>query len=141
MEIINQYHQIAAVFIARVFLGFLFFFQGYDSIFNVRIKNVIDTYESSFENKGIPRFLTVAGAWFTSYTELICGFLLIAGLFENIALYLLGINLIVASIAFGVNTPMWDMRFVFPRLILLLFLLIVPATWNIFSFDHLFFKS
>ena len=141
MEIINQYHQIAAVFIARVFLGFLFFFQGYDSIFNVRIKNVIDTYESSFENKGIPRFLTVAGAWFTSYTELICGFLLIAGLFENIALYLLGINLIVASIAFGVNTPMWDMRFVFPRLILLLFLLIVPATWNIFSLDHLFFKS
>ena len=36
----NQY--IIAVFIARIFLGFLFFFQGYDVIVRVGIKNLIE---------------------------------------------------------------------------------------------------
>ena len=140
MEIINHNHQIVALLIARVFLGFLFFFQGYDSIFNVKIKNVIIVFNNTFSNKGIPKFLIIAGVWFTSYTELICGFLLILGLFEYIALYLLGINLIIASIAFSIDKPMWDMRYLFPRLILLLFLLMVPYSWDTISLDYLFFK-
>ena len=140
MEIANQYHEVASAFIARIFLGCLFFFQGYDAVFNVKIKNIIDTYQNSFVNKGIPKFFTVCGAWFTSYTELICGLLLILGLFEYCSLYLLAINLIIASIAFSINSPMWDMRFLFPRLILLLFLLVIPASWNIWSLDNLIFK-
>ena len=140
MEIITQYHEIAAVFIARVFLGCLFFFQGYDAVFNVKIKNVIITFKSGFENKGIPKFLTVSASWFTCCTELICGFLLIAGLFEYCALYLLGLNLIIAAIGFGINIPMWDTRYVLPRLLLLLFLLLVPQAWNVLSIDHLIFK-
>ncbi len=139
METINQDHQCTAVFIARIFLGFLFLFQGYDAVFNIKIKNVVAVYQTNFLNKGIPKFLTVLGVWFTSYTELICGALLILGLFEYISLYLLGVNLIVASIGFGINAAMWDMRFVFPRLILLLFLLLVPESWNIVSLDNLFF--
>lgn len=137
MEAITQYHEVAAVFIARVFLGLLFFFQGYDAVFNIKIRNIIDTYQNSFANKGIPKFLTVCGSWFTSYVELIFGFLLVVGLFEYYALYLLGLNLIIASIAFGIITPMWDMRFVFPRLALLIFLLLVPGSWNMWSLDNL----
>ncbi len=140
METLYQHNQIAAVLIARVFLGLLFFFQGYDAVFNVKIKNVILFYQNSFEKKGIPKFLTLCGAWFTSYTELLCGFFLVIGLYENYCLYLLGINMIVASIAFGINTPMWDMRFVFPRLLLLIFLLLVPTSWNVLSIDFLLFK-
>ena len=140
MEFINQYHQIAAVFIARVFLGILFYFQGYDAIFNIKIRNVIESYEVSFINGKMPRFLIVLATWFTAYTELICGFLLIIGLFESIALFLLGLNLIVAAIGFSVNTPMWDSKYVFPRLVLLLLLLIVPNTWDAWSLDSLFFK-
>ena len=74
MEIINQHHYIIASFIARVFLGCLFFFQGYDAIFKVKIQNVIGVFENDFAEKGIPRFLTVCASWFTTYTELICGF-------------------------------------------------------------------
>jgi putative oxidoreductase len=73
MEIINQYHEVAAVFIARVFLGCLFFFQGFDAVFNVKIKNVIAAFENDFAKKGVPRFLVVAASWFTCYTELIGG--------------------------------------------------------------------
>lgn len=137
MQPIVQYHEIAAVFMARVFLGLLFFFQGYDAVFNVKVKYVIEAYVNSFTNKGIPKFLTVCGSWFTSYTELIAGFLLVFGLFEYFALYLLGIDLLLASIAFNITSPMWDMRFVFPRLILLIFLLVAPPSWNVWTFDNL----
>ena len=140
MEIISQYHYIAASLLARVFLGCLFFFQGYDAVFNVKIKHVIETFEDEFSRKGIPKFLTVLAAWFTSCTELIGGFLLIAGLFEYAALYLLGLNLVIAAIGFGINTPMWDPRHAFPRLALILFLLTIPQSWNAFSLDLLFFK-
>jgi uncharacterized membrane protein YphA (DoxX/SURF4 family) len=141
LDIINTIYETEAVFIARVFLGLLFFFQGYDAVFNIKIKNVIDTYQNSFTNKGIPKFFTVCGVWFTSCTELVCGIFLILGLFEYYSLSLLGINLLIASIAFGISTPMWDTRFVFPRLILLIFLFIVPHTWNFWSLDHLLFNK
>lgn len=137
METIIQFHESAAVFIARVFLGSLFFFQGYDAVFKVKVNTIISTYERIFSNKGIPVFLIKTGTWFTSYTELIAGLLLILGLFEYCALYLLGLNVIIASIAFSITQPMWDMRFVFPRLSLLVFLLVVPASWDVWSIDNL----
>lgn len=141
METINGYHEIAAVFIARIFLGCLFFFQGYDAVFRIRIRNVISTFEANFSGRGIPKYLTVAASWFTSCTELICGLLLIAGLFEYMALYLLGLNLIVAAVGFGINTPMWDTRHVLPRLLLLVFLLSTPAAWHVFSLDRFIFQT
>lgn len=137
MEIIAHYHEAAVAFTARFFLGILFFFQGYDAVFNVKVKNIISTYQDTFSNRGIPGFLIKAGVGFTSYTELIAGLLLITGLFKYCALYLLGANLIVACTAFSITQPMWDMRFVFPRLALLIFLLAIPANWDIWTLDNL----
>ncbi len=141
MEVIYQYHEVAATFLARVFLGSLFFFQGYDAVFNVKIKNIIYTYNRTFLNKGIPKFITVWASWYTSCSSLIGGVLLVIGLYEYLALYILGINLLISAIGFGIHTPMWDTRFVFPRLLLLTFLLIVPAEWNLWSLDHLLFPE
>ena len=76
------------------------------------------------------------GAYFTSYVELIGGFFLIIGFLKYYSLYLLGINLLVASFAFSITKPMWDMQFVFPRILLLLFLLIVPSNWDVISVDY-----
>lgn len=140
MDCINQYHYLFAGLLARVFLGILFFIQGYDAVVNVGIKNVIDTFKDEFEKHGIPKYLTAAAAWFTSYSELVGGALLIFGLFEYAALYMLGINLLIAAIGFGINTPMWDTRHVLPRLLLILFLLSIPQSWHALSLDHYFFK-
>jgi uncharacterized membrane protein YphA (DoxX/SURF4 family) len=139
MEIISHYHCLYAALLARVFLGCLFFFQGYDAVFKVKIENVVETFEHEFSGKKIPGFLIVFASWFTCYTELIGGFLLIIGLFQYPVLCLLGINLIIAAIGFGINTPMWSTRHVFPRLILILFLLVIPQSWNLASLDTLFF--
>ncbi len=139
METIIQHHQEIAVFIARVILGILFFFQGYDAVFNLKISTVITTYQNSFANKGIPKFISACIAWFTSYSELIGGFMLIFGFYEYIALYLLGLNLILATFAFCINTPLWDTKHVLIRLVLLTFLLIVPVSWHTYSIDTLIF--
>lgn len=139
METIIQYNEFIAVTIARTFLGLLFIFQGYDAIFNIGLQEVTATYHSGFSNKRIPRQLTKAAAWFTSYTELIGGGLLIIGLWQYIALYLLGINLLIAAFGFGLVTPLWDTRHVWPRLSLILFLLLVPASWLKWSLDALLF--
>jgi uncharacterized membrane protein YphA (DoxX/SURF4 family) len=141
MDMLTPYHAIAGVTIARVFLGFLFLFQGYDAVFNIGLKKAITTYQEGFEFQGIPRLLTALAALFTSYTALLCGILLIFGLFEIVALYLLGLNLVIAGIGFGIRVPLWDTRHVYPRLILLLFLLLVPLEWHSWSIDHLFFAK
>src|SRR5688572_18538726 len=117
MDFINEYHQNAAVLLTRIFLGLLFFFQGYDAVFRIGVKQIIEAYSYEFKEKGIPGFLTVVGVCFTSYVELIGGLFLIAGLFEYYTLYLLGATLIIASVAFGINTSVWDTRHVFPRLV------------------------
>ena len=133
-DLINK--NVMAVFIARVFLGLLFFFQGLDAVFNVKLKGVIETIEQPLSSKGVPRFFITLGAYFTSYVELIAGFSLIIGFAKYYSLYLLGFDLVFASIAFGVVKPMWDMQFVFPRLALLLFFLIAPSEWDVLSVDY-----
>lgn len=136
MHTILHNHEIAGALIARVFLGFLFFFQGYDAVFRVKVSGVIQTIEEPMARLGVPRFFIGAGAWFTSYVELICGFLLIIGFAKYYAMYLLGVDLLIASIAFGLVKPMWDMQYAFPRLVLLLLLLMIPSQWDVISVDY-----
>lgn len=140
METLMEYHETAAVTIARIFLGFLFFFQGYDAVFKIGLLNVQKTFREGFDKKPIPRFFIDFASWYTSLSELIGGTLLIFGLFETYALYLLGINLIIAGIGFGITNPLWDVRNVFPRLLLLLTLLFTPYQWHQWSLDKLFFN-
>ena len=134
LELIDK--EVMAVLIARVFLGFLFFFQGVDAVFNIKLKGVIETIRQPLMEKGVPKFLIVSGAYYTSYVELIAGFCLIIGFAKYYALYLLGIDLLMASVAFGILKPMWDMQFVFPRLALILFFLIAPSEWDVISVDY-----
>ena len=67
--------------------------------------------------------------------------MLILGLFQYPALILLGLNLLMVAVAFGLNTAMWDTKYVLPRLILLLFLLIAPPAWDQWSLDVLIFNK
>lgn len=128
--------QMEAVLIARVFLGLLFFYQGYDKIFRIKVKNVIETIHTPLESRGIPKIFSVTGAYFTSYTELICGATLIIGFVKYWSLYLLGFDMLFAALALGLVEPMWDMKHVFPRLVLLIFLLILPSQWDVISIDY-----
>jgi uncharacterized membrane protein YphA (DoxX/SURF4 family) len=123
--------------LVRVFLGILFFFQGYDKLFVIKINEVVASFMKDAERRHIPHALVAFISYFTSIIEFLCGLLLIIGLFTNYALVLLGLDLIMIAFAFSTMQAMWDLKFVFPRLILLVILLILPPHAHFFSLDYL----
>lgn len=134
LEINNQN---VLVFVLRVILGLLFFFQGYDKVFKIKVANVISFYRKELGTIQMPNAILSISTYYNSYTEFICGALLIVGLFTQYALYLLGINLILVVGAFSLIKPMWDIQLVSPRLMLLAFLLYLPQEWNQISIDYI----
>ena len=131
------YNEIAAVTIIRLFLGFLFFLQGYDKFFRVGMRNVITAFKEPLMAHRIPGFAIALAAWYTSLAELIGGLFLIIGFMKNIALYCLGIDLIMVCVAFGIIKPMWNMEHVFPRLVLLTAMLVMPDAWDVLTLEEL----
>ena len=67
------------VFILRVILGMLFFFQGYDKVFNIKMPGVIESFNYELGTIKIKKWILLPSAYFTSYIELIGGILLIIG--------------------------------------------------------------
>lgn len=135
MDTITKY-QIAEL-ILRVFCGVVFVYQGYDKLFKVKISGVTLAFENNAQKNNIPHFLLYAAAAFTSIAEFAGGFLLMFGLLKNISLVVLGIDLIVVAAAFSMVEPVWDMRHVFPRLLMVFTLLILPDEWGYLSLDNL----
>lgn len=128
-------YNIAEVFV-RCFLGILFVFQGYDKLFVVKIKNVVNAFHNEADRKHIPEFFLVFTSYFTSITEFIGGILLISGLFHQLVPIILAINLLIVAFAFSFLRPMWDMQHVFPRVILLT-LTILLSNYFYFGLDTL----
>ena len=125
----------AALLFARALLGIIFMMQGYGKIFTYTVPKVYGMFFKDFEKTFLPKWLIWATAYYTSYVELICGFLLIIGLFRKYALYLLAIDLLVVSFGHGLLEPIWDLQHVMPRAILLLVILLVPGEWDRWNVD------
>ena len=124
-----------ALLLIRTITGILFFFQAYDKIFRVGLKNVADAFGIPFGRKIIKMHWAVI---LSSYVELIAGSLLFLGLFKSFALYLLAGDLFAVALSFSLIKPMLDMQYYFPRLVLIILLLLLPANWDPWSLDHLF---
>jgi putative oxidoreductase len=126
-----------AVLLARVILGLLFFMQGYDKIFGIGLKKTEAGMEEAMQPTHLPvglvRFVTIISSWI----ELGCGLLLVVGWLIYPALMMLGLNLLMVCFGMSLRQPLWDMRYVWPRLALLLLLLLLPESWDRISVDHI----
>lgn len=130
-------HTIVAFF-ARTLLGVIFLMQGFGKVFTWGLDGVYNSFKSYEES--LPKFLVVFAAYFTSYAELICGALLILGLFKNYALYALALVLLIVSFGHGLSSPIWDLNNVMWRAVLLVFLLVIPQEWDKWQLDKLIRK-
>jgi len=121
----------------RLFAGILFLFQGYDKLFKIKMKGVISSFTVDSDRQNIPRAFVATIAYYTSITEFAGGILLMLGLFTSFTLYALGLDLLLVCFAFTYMQPMWDMKHVFPRFLLIVLLLLLPSSYNEFSLDAL----
>jgi uncharacterized membrane protein YphA (DoxX/SURF4 family) len=131
-----EYKYYAMEFLVRAFTGIIFLFQGYDKLFKVKISGVVQTFKYQAQKEHIPNFFLQLMATYSSVVEFLGGLLLIFGFFKNIALSLLGIDLLLVAAAFSMLEPIWDMKHVYPRLVLVSALLMFPNTWERYSLDY-----
>jgi len=134
-------NKVVGVFIIRMLLGLIFLMQGFGKVFTWGMGNVInaDFFGDTFKDI-LPDYVIHITAYYTSYVELIGGFLLVVGLRTNIALYALGSVLIIVTFGHGLAEPIWDLSHVMNRTILLVTLLFLPRKWDKLSVDYLIQK-
>jgi putative oxidoreductase len=133
----NELNLTVAILTARVLAGILFAFQGYDKLFRVGLPQLSAVIKATLGDRTLPDSFIRFIAFFTSWTELICGVLLIVGLFTPWAIYLLCLDIIIVSAGFSYAKTMWESGHVLFRLVLILFLLMVPRTDTCISLDAL----
>lgn len=137
MEVFIEYKAEFAVFIVRLIAGILFFVQGYDKVFRLKLKQTEDAAIYALSDLRIPvsmiRLITVT----TSILELTGGLMLIIGLFIIPSCYVLALCLLPITIAMSLREPMWNMRLIWGRLVLIIFLLLMPDSLHVISVDHL----
>lgn len=120
----------------RLILGFLFFWQGYGKVFKFGVDNVYNNFFKKTYEELLPDFLVLGTAYFTTFAELIAGFLLIIGLGRDWALYILAAVLVVVTFGHGMAEPIWDASHVLVRAVFLVPLLLLPKEWDTLSVDH-----
>ncbi len=127
-----------AILLLRTLTGVLFFFQGYDKIFNIKIDKVVNIFTSPYDSQiRIPVSVLKPIVFLSSWIEFLGGAFLFLGFFKTYTLYLLSADLFFVAFAFSVIKPMWDMQYYFPRLVFILLLLVIPSYWDLFSLDNI----
>jgi uncharacterized membrane protein YphA (DoxX/SURF4 family) len=130
--------QIAMAFLLlRGVAGALFFFQGYDKLFNIGVPGVATAFTDANRKDILPTNLFRFFITISSWVEFICGALLFFGLFRGFALTCLSLNLLFVAIAFSNFKAMWDMQYFFPRMVFVTALLLMPWAADRWSLDLL----
>ena len=137
----NRTTRAAGILFTRALLGIIFLMQGFGKIFTYTVPKIYGMFFKDFEKTFLPKWLIWGTAYYTSYAEMICGFLLIIGLFRRYALYLLGIDLLIVSFGHGLMEPIWDLQHVIPRAVLLIAILAAPGQWDRWNADALISKK
>ena len=129
--------QSAALLLVREVLGILFLFQGYDKVFRIGINNAADAASTAVTEKFFGRNIFKTAILISSWIEMIGGAMLITGFQRDYGLLLLSADMLAAGLIFSLIKPMWDMQFYFPRLIMLVILMIAPEAWDVFRIDSI----
>jgi uncharacterized membrane protein YphA (DoxX/SURF4 family) len=134
-------NRVIALATLRLVLGFIFLMQGFGKVFTWGIDKLyhMNFFYDTYKNL-LPTFLIRFTAYYTSWAELIGGFLVVIGLKRDIALYGLASVLVIVSFGHGLAEPIWDLSHVMPRTILLVSLLLLPKDWDKFSLDYFLSK-
>ena len=126
------------VLFARLILGLMFFQGAWWRVFAIgpighARRFFVDPYSESF----LPTWSLWAAGTAVPFAELVGGALVLLGLFRLQGLVLVGGVLVLVTFGHLVSEPLYSFSgHVFPRLILVVLLLMIPASWDRFSVDE-----
>ncbi len=121
----------------RLVTGTLFFFQGYDKIFNVKLAKVTRTFDDPINPSFWPKSLLKPMIILSSYAEMIGGLFLFFGLFKFYILSILSIDLLFIAFTFSSIKAMWDMQYFLPRFLFILFIWAIPFSADVYNLDRM----
>ncbi len=126
-----------AIFLARVHLGLMFFMPGVWRVFRIGpLEHARRFFVEPYAETFLPEWtLWVAGTTIP-FLELLAGALLLIGLWRRSALIALGLELAVITFGHLLAEPLFAFHsHVLPRLVLLLFLMVVPLAQDRWALD------
>ena len=119
----------------RLVTGTLFFFQGYDKIFKVKIDNVTRTFDDPMNPSFWPKPLLKPMIMLSSFAEMFGGIFLFFGLFKFATLSILSFDLLFVVFTFSSIKAMWDMQYFFPRFLFIIILWAIPFSADVYNLD------
>ncbi|MGE0445685.1 MAG: DoxX family protein [Vicinamibacterales bacterium] len=128
-----------ALFIARALLGIVFFIAGVHKVFTIgALEHARRLFVVPYAGTYLPEWSLWLTGTATPVLELVFGALVLIGLFTRPALLVLGGILVMVAFGHLVLSPLFVMNgFILPRSGLLLFVLLLPREWDLFSVDAL----
>jgi putative oxidoreductase len=127
-----------AILFARLVLGLIFFMAGVMKVFQLGPLNHARKYFLPFADTFLPVWSLWATGVVIPFVELIAGAMVILGLRVRLALIALGFVLAVVTFGHLLHDALYEFHtHVIPRLVLLLFVLLLPREDDRFSLDYL----
>lgn len=125
-----------AVLFARLVLGFIFFMAGVYKVFSLTPVGHVRKWFLPFQDTFLPTWSLWAVGLTIPFVELIAGALILIGWRVNEALVALGIVLAIVTFGHLLHEPLYPFHeHVFPRLALVLFVLLMPRNVDRYSLD------
>jgi uncharacterized membrane protein YphA (DoxX/SURF4 family) len=127
-----------AILFARLVLGFIFFMAGTYKVFELGPVGHAQKWFLPFRDTFLPVWSLWAVGCAIPFVELVAGGLVLLGLRVREALLALGCVLAIVTFGHLLHEPLYPFHeHVIPRLALVLFVLVMPASDDRFSADHL----
>jgi uncharacterized membrane protein YphA (DoxX/SURF4 family) len=126
-----------AILFARLVLGFIFFMAGLWKVFTLgSVEHARRLFVEPYAHTFLPRWTLWTTGVAVPWVELLAGALLLIGLRTRAALLALGGVLVLVTFGHLLLEPLYEFHtHVIPRLALLLFLLVMPRSEDVFSLD------
>ena len=127
-----------AILFARLVLGLIFFMAGLYKVFQLGPAAHVQKYFLPYQDTFLPTWLLWLVGFTIPFVELIAGALVMVGYQTRRALLSLGIVLVIVTFGHLLREPLYAFHeHVIPRLMLVLFVLVMPEDADRFSLDHI----
>ena len=126
-----------ALFFSRWVLGLMFLMPGFFKVFTEGpLRFARESFVESFEATWIPIWLLWALGFLFPFLELVAGFLVCIGWKVKASLAVLGSILVIVTYGHLLEDPFMDMSGeIFPLLVLVVFLLVIPRERDLLSVE------